>query len=223
MPRVSIFHGRSWFVVLVFLVAATVAANAGSSVGVQLTGAGGAEYGLGQNYAYGEYLMPYYVSINSAVPIAVICDDFDHTVSIGDHWTASISTFGNLSGTRFGTADSMQYHEAAWLSTQINSNSTLADITAAQFAIWRLFTSDTPTNIPGESAWLAAAATAAANNFYGMDFSFFRILTPINPASPQEYFFIPEPGVLFDLLAGLAAFGAIWISRQRRRPSRVNV
>ncbi len=38
----------------------TVRAHA-YSVNVQLTGAGGAEYGLGSNYADGEYVMPYYI------------------------------------------------------------------------------------------------------------------------------------------------------------------
>jgi MYXO-CTERM domain-containing protein len=197
----------------------TIAANAGSNVGVQLTGAGGSEYGLGSNYAYGEYLMPYYLSINSANPIAVICDDFDHTVTIGEQWTAAVSTFSNLSGTRFGVADSTQYHEAAWIASQINSNSSLANIAGAQFAIWALFSSDTPME-PGEQTWLNAAATAAAASYYGMNFSDVEILTPINPSSPQEYFFfIPEPSALVDLGMGLLAFAAIWSGRRRRLTS----
>ncbi len=185
------------------------AASAGSVVSVQLTGAGGAEYGLGPNQADGEYLMPYYVSINNAAPIAVICDDYDHTVTIGEQWTGIISSFSNLSGTRFGVADTTQYHEAAWISSQITANSSLATIAAAQFAIWALFTNNVP-SVPGESAWLQNAATAALHNYYGMNFSGWEVLTPNNPTSPQEYIFydpLPEPGVLMDLGIGLLLLG----------------
>jgi hypothetical protein len=194
----------------------TVAANAGSNVNVTLTGAGGAEYGLGPNNMYGEYVMPYYVSINNATPIAVICDDFNHTVSVGDQWTASVTTFGNLSGTRFGTADSTQYHEAAWIASQITSTSSLSTIAAAQFAIWALFSNNTPME-PGEQSWLTAAQNAALSNYGGMNFSNWEILTPISPASPQEYFFqVPEPSALLDLGIGLVAFMGFWSLRRRR-------
>jgi hypothetical protein len=185
------------------------AARAGSVVSVQLTGAGGAEYGLGSNYADGEYLMPYYVSINNAPPIAVICDDYNHTVTIGEQWTGVISSFSNLSDTRFGTADSTQYHEAAWIASQITSTSSLPTIAAAQFAIWALFSNNVP-SVPGESAWLQNAATAALHNYYGMNFAGWEVLTPDNPTSPQEYIFyvpVPEPGVLMDLGVGLLLLG----------------
>ncbi|MGC2110648.1 MAG: hypothetical protein WA655_14090 [Candidatus Korobacteraceae bacterium] len=211
------------FALLATLLSVAVAAHAGSSVNVQLTGAGGAVYGLGSNYADGEYLMPYYVSLNNATPIAVICDDFNHTVSIGDQWTATISTFSNLALTRFGTANATQYHEAAWIASQISSNSALADIAGAQFAIWALFSSNTPM-VPGEAQWMSLAATASANNYWGMNFSNWEILTPLNPTSPQEYFFeVPEPGALVDLTVGLVAFAGLWnLKRRRLLQQRVN-
>lgn len=193
-------------------------ASAGSTVQIQLTGAGGAEYGLGPNQADGEYLMPYYVSINNAAPIAVICDDYDHTVSIGDQWTGIISSFSDLSLTRFGNADSTQYHEAAWIASQISSTSSLATISAAQFAIWALFVNDVP-SVPGESLWLTNAASAAADSYYGMNFAGWEVLTPINPASPQEYIFyvpVPEPNVLLDLGVGLLCLGWFFYAPRRR-------
>jgi hypothetical protein len=202
--------------VLFAFLSITVTANAGSNVNVQLTGAGGAENGLGANYAYGEYLMPYYLTINFSNPIAVVCDDFLHTVSVGDTWTATLSTFANLSQTRFGSADSTEYHEAAWIASQIHANSSLTDIAGAQFAIWRLFTAGVP-DVGTEDAWLAAAQAAKGSSYYGMNFSNVEILTPLNPLSPQEYFFfIPEPNVLLDLGMGLVAFVTVWGSRRRR-------
>jgi len=193
-------------------------ASAGSTVQIQLTGAGGAEYGLGPNQADGEYLMPYYVSINNAAPIAVICDDYDHTVSIGEQWTGIISNFSDLSLTRFGNADSTQYHEAAWIASQITSTSSLGTIAAAQFAIWALFSNNVP-SVPGESLWLTNAATAAANSYYGMSFAGWEVLTPINPASPQEYIFyepLPEPAVVLDLGTGLLCLGWLLYAPRRR-------
>lgn len=207
------------FTLLACILGMAVAAFAGSTVDVKLTGVGGAEYGYGSNYANGEYLMPYYVSLDNATPIAVICDDFNHSVTLGEEWTGTIHTFSDLTGTRFGVADSTQYHEAAWIASQITSTSSLATISAAQFAIWKLFTGSTPL-VPGESAWLLAAAVAAANNYYGMDFSHWEILTPLRPTSPQEYFFyvpsIPEPSVLLDLFVGLFAFVGTWTVRRRK-------
>ena len=210
-------HGRFALrlVVLASLVCAAVAANAGSIVNVELTGAGGAMYGLGANYAYGEYLMPYYLTINNSAPIAVVCDDYVHTVSVGEQWTATTSTFANLSGTRFGTGAATQYHEAVWIASQINGSSSLSDIAGAQFAIWKLFFAGTP-DVPGEDSWIAKAQLAATQSYGGMNFSNWEILTPNNPLSPQEYFFqIPEPGVVLDLGIGLLAFVGIWSMRGR--------
>jgi hypothetical protein len=200
----------------------TVPAQANSNVNVQLTGAGGAEYGLGSNYANGEYLMPYYLTINGSLPVAVTCDDYLHTVSIGEQWTASVSTFADLSHTRFGTADTLQYKEAIWISTQINSHSSLSDITGAQFAIWKLMTPGTP-DVPGESTWITKAQNAASNNFAGINFANWEILTPVNPLSPQEYFLpIPEPSIFLDLAFGLLAFVAIRTVQRRREGATLN-
>ena len=136
---------------------------------------------------------------------------------------ATISTMNNLSLTRFGAADATQYHEAMWIASQISSSSSLADIASAQFAIWALFSNNTPM-VPGEAQWMSLAASAAANNYWGMNFSNWEILTPLNPTSPQEYFFeVPEPGVLLDLTVGLIALAGLWNFKQRRlQQQRVN-
>jgi hypothetical protein len=193
--------------------------NVSATVSVTLTGIGGAEYGYGSNYADGQYVMPYYLSIHNGAPIAVICDDYNHDVTAGEQWTGTIHTLNDLTGTRFGTAFTTQYHEAAWIASQISSTSPLVTLAAAQFAIWKLFSSNTPM-VVGEAAWLSAATTAAQNNYYGIDFSQWRIVTPASSASPQEYFFdlmpIPEPSALLDLLVGLPMFLGFWTMKHRR-------
>jgi len=195
----------------------TIPAQAISTVSIQLTGAGGAEHGLGANYAYGEYLMPYYLTINGSNPIAVTCDDYLHHVTVGEKWTATISTFNDLSQTRFGAVHALQYKEAIWIASQISSHSSLPDIAGAQFAIWRLLTPGTP-DVPGASGWIAAAQQAAGNNFGGINFASWEILTPLNPLSPQEYLLrIPEPGILLDLGFGLLAFVAIQTAKVRQQ------
>lgn len=205
------------------IMCATLTAYASSKVDVVLTGVGGAEYGYGSSFDDGQYVMPYYIAIGSTVgnagtPMAVISDDYLHMATVGDHWIGMMTTLADLSGTRFGTADAMQYHEAAWIASQLTSTSSLSVVTAAQFAIWHLFTSATPM-VSGEANWLAAAAVAQTHNYYGMDFSHWEVLTPTNRAEPQEYLVyipsIPEPAALLDLFAGLFAIGAVWISKSR--------
>ena len=197
------------------VVGGAVAAYAGSSVNVELTGAGGAEHGLGSNYAYGEYLMPYYLTINQSSPVAVVCDDFFHNVSVGDKWSATVSTFADLSGTRFGTSAATQYHEAVWLASQINASSSLTDIAGVQFAIWKLLSPGTP-DVGTEDFWIAKAQLAATQNYGGMSFANWEILTPNSVLTPQEYLvMIPEPGVMLDLSVGLAAFVGAWSIRGR--------
>jgi len=75
-------------------------------------------------------------------------------------------------------------------------------------------------SVPGESAWLQSASTASLSNYYGMNFSGWEVLTPTNPASPQEYFFyvpVPEPHVMFDLGSGLLCFGWLLYAPRLRR------
>ncbi len=204
------------FALLACLLGGAVASYASPDVNVQLTGAGGAMYGLGSNYAFGEYLMPYFLTINQSSPIAVVCDDFAHQVSIGDQWTATVSTFADLSHTRFGTVDATQYHEAVWLASQITASSPLTDIAGVQFAIWKLLTPLGTPDVGTEDIWMGRALTAATHNYDGMSFSNWEILTPDNPASPQEYFFqIPEPGMMLEFGMGLAAFAGAWSLRGR--------
>jgi len=194
---------------------------AAGTVNVELTGVGGS-YATVPGTSTAVYTYPYYLSLNGT-NTAVICDDFNDEVSIGETWQANQTNLGadlaanDFSGTMFGNAT--KYQEAAWLLSQINGTNS-NDI---QFALWALF--DTNSTQAAQLAsfdngaaqnWLNAAAAWAgnANNLANFDFSAFAIINP-DPGTqsgslgtPQEYITeTPEPVSLALLGTGLLLVG----------------
>jgi hypothetical protein len=213
------------FVVLAVALCIPSSAKA-DTVAVTLTGVSGGVQG-------GVYTSPYYATVGTLTDVPIVCDDYSHEVYMGESWTASVSTFADLSQARFwqtsggsqaaDQAATLQlYDEAAYLFNELYLRpSQRGDIS---FALWAIFD---PSQVESSAGWDSNAAwwlaSAQTQTYTEGAFSNFEVLTPISTTSPQEYLVrTPEPSAALLLGVGLLAMFAIsrrksWESQPSKR------
>jgi PEP-CTERM motif len=187
------------------------------SVAVTLTGVSGGVQG-------GVYTSPYYATVGTLTNVPIVCDDYSHEVYMGESWTASVSTFADLSQARFwqtsggsqaaDQAATLQlYDEAAYLFNELYLQpSQRGDIS---FALWAIFDAS---QVESSAGWDSNAAwwltSAQTQTYTAGEFSNFEVLTPIAPTSPQEYLVrTPEPSA--GLLLGVGLLAIFAFSRRK--------
>jgi hypothetical protein len=203
--------------------------------------------GVSGNVQGGVYTSPYYATINGGTnTVPVVCDSYVNESYLNKPWTATVSTFANLSSTTMdstllfnsstvpGLTASQQlqgYLEMGWLVTQLLNPTNAGHTGDISFAIWAVFDPSLVGNSKagwtvGAANWLAQAL--GQNNLTASQFANLQILTAADPTlgpngtplggSPQEFFMMtPEPSSFLLLGLGLVA-AAMFLHRQSGRP-----
>jgi hypothetical protein len=212
-------HGVALFIALSAALFLPNSAKA-DTVSVTLTGVSGGVQG-------NVYTSPYYATVGTNANVPIVCDDYAHEVYMGESWTASWSTFADLSNARFwqGPQSLQAYEEAAYLFNELFLYPSQSG--NISFALWAIFdlngvetaagwtTGGTTTNPTSAAGWLA---NAQEQTFTVGEFSNIGLLTPCTQTaqglacpstlsnSAQEYLVrTPEPPTLLLLAIGLLA------------------
>lgn len=161
---------------------------------------------------------PYYVSINGSTTFTpLMCDSFDNDVHLGQTWNATAMPFlQGIKNSMFGASMTLDYKAAGLIFKSMLGGQMTT--TAAQWAIWGLFSSNASSNpyfvaknfSAIDATYLALAANASNSAFKGL-----VLYTPNNSGpgvGPQEYIGyspVPEPGTLTMMGTGLISLAGL--------------
>jgi hypothetical protein len=207
--------------ILGLLLVLTPLAHADGTTTMRFNGVNGANDGQ-------YFVSPYTGTINygtsNAQTVALFCDDINNEVTIGEVWTANVTSLasGNLSNTRYGSsvnpnytngANALKlYEEGAWLVSQFASHPT--DYVSLQYALWDLMTpgAESTNYAGGDGVKVSQWLTWAGQNYGSINPANFEIVTNVGPLSyhgqVQEFIVpisTPEPATILLLLMGIGA------------------
>jgi hypothetical protein len=184
----------------------------------------------GQN-SYGVYTGAYYGKLTQggstiADNFTMFCIDFTHDVSIGSSWGVTQGSLldpnaelGAKNYIGYSGATMMDFKKAAWLASQFNPLNP-GDFAGIHGAIWNTFlpaNGQADLGWAGIQAWIDKANLAAANNFYGMDFSGWSLLTPTGTYGQVQLRFTATPEPATMILMGSGLIGMFFVTAYKRR------
>ena len=162
---------------------------------------------VGAPYNESVYTYPYYLSVNGAPSVAMMCLSFDNAITPGESWFVTEST-----------PTSVDQLEAAWLFE--DAATTPANDIADQLAAWSLFTTESSSVLADDSPAAAEQLALAGANYGSVNAANFTIYTPdgYELNIPQTFIAetpIPEPTSLLLLGTGLFGLAVVLFRKEK--------
>lgn len=153
--------------------------------------------------------IPPYGGTIDGQPASFYCVDFDHEISGGTSWTATVTPLGpttDYSSTRLNNGT--EYQEIAWLLDQSLGTTDQTTQAQLQWAVWSFSGGSDPYGT--NSNLLTEAANAVSGGFTANNW---EILTPTGQYGQEFFVATPEPSSLAMLAGGL--IGLITLGRRK--------